>query len=466
MVDKERTLTNQTPDIIGQEVTLMGWVHSRRDHGKLTFIDLRDRTGTVQVVFLPQISEEAHALAGSLSAEDVVKVTGKVAERNEKNINPEIPTGKIEVQGEKLEIINKSAELPIDVYGEGSEIDELVRYKYRYLDLRRPRLQKNLKVRHQIVNQIHDYLNGQDFVEVETPYMSKTTPEGARDFLVPSRHQKGNFYALAQSPQQYKQLLMIGGLERYYQIARCFRDEDLRADRQYEHTQLDLEMSFVSREEILNLIENLMKKIAESQGKKLTFDSFPRLTYKEVMEKYGSDKPDLRKDPSDKNEMAFAFVVDFPLFEWKEDEKRWTFSHNPFTSPDPKDLDKVTKKEDIANINSLQYDLVCNGFELGSGSIRITDPKVQKQVFEIMGYSKAEIEEDFGHILQAYQFGAPTHGGLAIGIDRLTAVVQNESSIREVVAFPVSSNGSTSVMDAPSAANPKALKDLGIKVLD
>lgn len=464
MKDNKRILTNQTPEKIDQEVTLLGWVDSRRDHGKLAFIDLRDRSGVVQVVFLPQINEEAHRTASTLSSEDVVKVLGKVARRSEKNLNTEIPTGQIEVQGEKIEIINKAEALPLDIYGEGYEIDELVRYRYRYLDLRRPRIQKNLKLRHQIVSAIHEFLDGEDFIEIETPYLSKTTPEGARDFLVPSRHQPGHFYALAQSPQQYKQLLMIAGFERYYQVARAFRDEDLRADRQYEHTQLDIEMSFATREEILDLVESLVKKLVKKMGKKLTFAQFPRLTHKEVMEKYKSDKPDLRSNPEDKDEMAFAFVVDFPLFEWKDAEKRWTFSHNPFTSPDPKDLDKVTKKVDIASINSLQYDLICNGFEMASGSIRITAPEVQKKVFEIMDLTNTEIEADFGHLLKAYRYGAPNHGGVAIGIDRLTAVFANETSIREVVAFPVSSQGTTSVMDAPSPANPKVLKELGLTV--
>jgi aspartyl-tRNA synthetase len=255
---------------------------------------------------------------------------------------------------------------------------------------------------------------------------------------------------------------MIAGFERYYQIARAFRDEDLRADRQYEHTQLDLEMSFVGREDILGLIEGLVKELVKKMGKKLTFEDLPRFTYKEVMEKYGSDKPDLRKDKEDSQEMAFAFVVDFPLFEWMEEEKRWTFSHNPFTSPDPKDLEKLEKGEDIKNINSLQYDLICNGFEMASGSIRITDPKIQRLVFKTMGFKDEEIDEDFGHILEAYEFGAPTHGGIAVGIDRLAAVFAGETSIRETVAFPVSSHGQTSVMDAPSPATPKVLDELGL----
>lgn len=451
----ERTLTLDCNEKIGETVKLLGWVQTRRDHGKICFVDLRDRTGVIQVFMTGE-------QAGELGTEDVVEVIGKVAQRPEKLVNDKIPTGKIEIQTESARVLSKSKEMPIPVDGDGYEIDELIRYRYRYLDLKRSRLQKNFRIRHKIVSTIHHYLDEKDFVEIETPYLSKTTPEGARDFLVPSRHHKGTFYALTQSPQQYKQLLMIAGFERYYQIARAFRDEDLRADRQYEHTQLDVEMSFVKREDILNLIEGLIKEIVKKMEKTLTFEEFPRLTYQEVMEKYGSDKPDLRKDKNNPDEMAFAFVVDFPLFERNEEENRWTFSHNPFTSPDPQDLEKLEKGEDIKNINSLQYDLICNGFEMASGSIRITDPKIQKLVFQTMGFTDEEIQSDFGHILEAYTFGAPVHGGIAIGIDRLTAVFTGETSIREVVAFPVSSHGQTSVMEAPSSVNPKILNDLGL----
>lgn len=452
---KDRTLILDSTKKVGEQVTLYGFVQKRRDHGKIVFIDLRDRSGVVQAVMTGD-------QAGDLSTEFVVEITGKVAARPENLINDKIPTGKIEIQAEEVGVLSRSKELPIPIDGDGYDIDELIRYKYRYLDLRRSRLQKNLRLRHQIVSTMHQYLDDQDFVEIETPYMSKTTPEGARDFLVPSRHHKGSFYALTQSPQQYKQLLMIAGFERYYQIPRAFRDEDLRADRQYEHTQLDLEMSFVTRDDILDLVEGLVLELVKKMGKKLTFEKLPRLTYQEVMEKYNSDKPDLRKNKDDPEEMAFAFVVDFPLFEWMEDEKRWTFSHNPFTSPDPKDLEKLEKGEDIKNINSLQYDLICNGFEMASGSIRITDPKFQRQVFKTMGLTDEEIDQDFGHILEAYEFGAPVHGGIAVGIDRLSSVFSGESSIREVIAFPVSSHGQTSVMDAPSPVNPKILDELGL----
>jgi aspartyl-tRNA synthetase len=293
--------------------------------------------------------------------------------------------------------------------------------------------------------------------------LSKTTPEGARDFLVPSRLQKGKFYALAQSPQQYKQLLMISGVDRYYQFPRAFRDEDLRADRQFEHTQIDIELAFVDREDVLSLVEEMMLRIAESFGKEVTEKKFPRFTYKEAVEKFGADKFDFRKNKDNKDELAFAFVIDFPLFEYVDEEKRWTFSHNPFTSPRKEDLKNLMEGKDIGKIGSLQYDLVCNGFELASGSIRIHEPQVQRQVFKTMGFNDKEIEKDFDHIMEAYEFGAPVHGGIAIGFDRLVAVLAGEKSIREVVAFPINSSGQTSVMDAPSNVSTNTLKDLNLK---
>ncbi len=446
------------------EIELYGWVDSRRDHGKIIFFDLRDSTGLIQTVVTPK-QEKAYEIAGSLTSEDCIKVFGELKTRPEGNTNPDLPTGKRELLATKIEIVGKSKELPLPIDTDGSEIDEAVRLKYRYLDLRRERLQKNLKTRHQLAQAIREFLNKEDFTEIETPYLSKTTPEGARDFLVPSRLQKGNFYALAQSPQQYKQLLMIAGVDKYYQFSRAFRDEDLRADRQLEHTQVDGEMAFVTRDQVLSTIEEMMTEVAAKMGKKITKEPFPRYTYKEALEKFDSDKFDGRKNKEDKDELAFAFVTDFPLFEYSEDEQRWTFSHNPFTAPDPKDLEKLKSEKDIGSINSQQYDLVCNGLELMSGSIRIHEPKIQQQVFKIMGFSEKEIKENFGHILEAYEFGAPVHGGFALGFDRLAAVFSGESSIREVVAFPVNSSGQTSVMDAPSVASERTLKDLGIKVI-
>lgn len=462
MVGMKRLYIKDLLNMVGSEVETNGWVNSRRDHGKLIFFDLRDSSGLLQVVATPK-EENSYKIASQLSVEDVVKIRGIVKERPESSVNKDLLTGKIEFSATGIEIIGKAKELPLPIDTDGTEIDEKVRLEYRYLDLRRKRLQKNLKLRHEVGQAIRSFLNAENFIEIETPYLSKTTPEGARDFLVPSRLQKGKFYALAQSPQQYKQLLMISGVDKYYQFSRAFRDEDLRADRQFEHTQVDAEMAFCSRDEVLDLVEQLMTKTAEKLGKKITEKPFPRITYKEALEKFGADKFDLRKNKDDKDELAFAFVIDFPLFERNEEENRWTFSHNPFTAPQPVDLDKLLAEKEIGSILSQQYDLVGNGFELMSGSVRIHDPKVQRQVFKIMGITEKQIEEDFKHLLKAYEYGAPIHAGFAIGFDRLVAFFAGESSIREVTAFPVSSSGQTSVMDAPSSVSEKTLKELNIK---
>ena len=454
----KRDLALEKAKKVGQEVDLYGWVNTRRDHGKIIFLDLRDSSGLVQVVTTPK-NEVAYEIANNLSSEDVVHIVGKVGSRPKENINPDLPAGKIEVVASKIELVGKAKELPIPIEGDGYEIEELTRYKYRYIDLRRERLQKNLKLRHALVKLIHEFLDEEDFIEVETPYLSKTTPEGARDFIVPSRLQKGKFYALAQSPQQYKQLLMIAGFERYYQIARAFRDEDLRADRQFEHTQIDLEMAFVEREDVMGLVEQMVIKVFEGLGKKLAKKPFPILSYKEAKEKYDTDRPNLSKK---KDELHFLWVVDFPLFE-KTKEGTYTFAHNPFASPKPEHAKDLMEKNNLDNLESLQYDLVCNGEEVGGGSIRISDPLVQRQIFRVMGYSDSEIEEEFGHLLSAYKYGAPVHGGIALGLDRLAAIVAGEDNIREVIAFPVASSGQTSVMDAPSEVDNEQLRELGVK---
>lgn len=460
----KRTYIGELVGQVGKEVEVFGWVNSRRDHGKIIFFDLRDSTGLLQIVATPK-NEAAYNLASQLTNEDVIKVVGILQKRPEANVNDELETGSLELSISELEIIGKSQELPLPIDSHGYDIDELIRFRYRYLDLRRDRLQKNLKNRSIIAHNIREFLINSNFTEIETPYLSKTTPEGARDFLVPSRHQKGKFYALTQSPQQYKQLLMIAGFDRYFQFSRAFRDEDLRADRQFEHTQIDIEMAFITQEEILNLIETMLVSLAQKLGKTITTTPFPRYSHAETLEKFGADKFDERRNKEDTNELAFAFVVDFPLFERNEEEKRWTFSHNPFTAPKEEDFEKLTKGENIEKIGSQQYDLVCNGLEIASGSIRIQDPAIQKQVFKIMGYNDKEIEEDFGHILEAYSYGAPIHGGIALGFDRLVAVLSGEKSIREVIAFPVSSSGSTSVMTAPSAVDDTILKEVGLKKL-
>jgi aspartyl-tRNA synthetase len=450
----ERILISQIPEKIGQKVRLCGWVNTRRDHGKMVFIDLRDRSGLVQIVGDEKL--------GGLRSEDVVAVVGLVKERPANMINEKIATGKVEIEVEKVEVLGKAKELPFPLETDGYEISEEKRLKYRFLDLRRPRLLKNLENRHKFTKFIREWLDKKGFIEVETPILTKSTPEGARDFIVPSRLQPGKFYALPQSPQQYKQLLMVAGLEKYFQIARCFRDEDLRADRQLEFTQIDVEMSFVEREDILNLTEELIIALAEANNKKVYQKPFPRISYQEAMEKYKDDKFDLR-EKKEENTLAFAFVIDQPLFGWKKEEKRWDSSHHPFTAPNPEDIGFLEKGE-IEKVRSWQYDLVCNGAEVGGGSIRITDSQLQEKIFEILGHKKDQIKNKFGHLLEAFEYGVPPHGGIALGLDRLVAIFNNEDSIREVIAFPTSSLGQTSVMEAPAEVDKDQLKELGIEI--
>lgn len=455
MGDMERTSAIETLQKVGQKVRLCGWVERRRDHGKLVFIDLRDRSGVVQIVGQEKL--------GDLRISDVIEVVGKVGQRPQEMINSDLATGKVEVKVEKIEVLNQSADLPFDIRGNGYQIGEEVRLKYRYLDLRRPRLVRNMEMRHKTIKFIRDWLDEKGFIEIETPILTKSTPEGARDFIVPSRLQPGKFYALPQSPQQYKQLLMVAGFEKYYQLARCFRDEDPRADRAYgEFTQLDLEMSFVSQEEILTLTENLFKEITEKVLKKKVLKfPFPRLKHTEVMKQYQSDRPDLRPDKKDPDLLAFAFVVDFPLFE-KTKDREISPSHHPFTAPKDKDIPLLDKEP--MKVRSWQHDLVCNGFEIGGGSLRITDPEIQKKVFKVLGLSDQEIEKKFGHLLKAFEYGVPPHGGIAPGIDRFLMVALNEPSLREVIAFPMTAGGQTAVMEAPSVVDPEQLKLLGIQV--
>jgi len=461
----ERTLALEAVKLVGKTVLLKGWLNSVRSHGKLVFFDLRDRSGLVQVV--------AQNLTTNLKQESVVAVTGKVKERPEKLINPNLATGKVEVAADKVEVITTAGELPLPVDGDGHDIDESVRLKYRYLDLRRPRMNRNLRLRAKAVKFIRDFLTERDFVEVETPVLTKTTPEGARDFLVPSRLKPGKFYALPQSPQQYKQLLMVAGLERYFQIARCFRDEDPRADRAYgEFTQLDLEMSFVEQNDILELTEALFSQMVKAvfPNKIISVTPWPRLKHAEAVKKYGSDKPDLRTDKNNPDELAFAWIVDFPLFtkQSKEDffygageKAKYAPSHHMFTSPHPDDVKLLD--QDPLKVRGLQHDLVLNGFEVGGGSIRIHDPKIQEKVFELIGFSK-EQKQQFDHMLTAFGFGVPPHGGIAPGIDRLLMAILGEPSLREVIAFPAVASGQTAVVDAPSEATDQQLKELGLNL--
>ena len=453
----KKIFIEETPKMVGKVVELYGWVASKRDHKKIVFIDLRDRSGIVQVVGGDEFK--------NLSTEDVVYIKGLVKKRPKNLVNPKIKTGSIEIEAQEIKILSRAKPLPIPVDNDGYQIDEDIRLKYRYLDLRRERLKNNLLLRHQFIKEIRNFMDEQKFVEIETPIITKATPEGARDFIVPSRLQPGKFYALPQSPQQYKQLLMVAGFERYYQIARCFRDEDPRADRAYgEFTQLDVEKSFTSQEEIQQLIEQLITTVVKKlfPEKKIYQIPFPKIPYQEAMREYHSDRPDIRKE-KDPNLLAFCWVVDFPAFEWKEQEKRWDATHHPFTSPKKEDLPFLEKGEyDKARAD--QYDLVLNGYEVGGGSIRITEPKLQTKIFEIMGHTREQVEKKFGHLLEAFSYGAPPHGGIALGLDRLLQVVFNEKSVREVIAFPASSGGKTAVMDAPSEVDEEQLKEVGIEV--
>jgi aspartyl-tRNA synthetase len=457
-----RTLALETTKNVGKEVTLQGWIGSRRDHGKIMFLDLRDRSGIVQLVSKKDM--------GDPRIEDVVEVVGMVKKRPENMTNPKLPTGSVEVEVTSLKVISSAKELPFPIDTDGYEIDEEIRTQYRYLDIRRPRMSRNMRVRSKAVSFIRNFLLARDFVEVETPILTKTTPEGARDFVVPSRLQKGKFYALPQSPQQYKQLLMVAGLERYFQIARCFRDEDPRRDRAYgEFTQLDLEMSFVTQEDIISLAEELFTGMVSEvfPEKHISQTPWPRLSHAEVMKKYGTDKPDLRKDKNDPDELAFSWTIDFPLFtnQSKEDfyygsgSAKFAPSHHMFTSPHADDIPLLDK--DPINVRGLQHDLVLNGYEVGGGSIRIHDPKIQEKVFDLIGFT-TEQKKQFSHMLTAFSYGVPPHGGIAPGIDRMIMVILGEPSVREVMAFPASASGATSVMDAPSALTPKQKSELGL----
>ncbi len=405
--------------------------------------------------------------------EDVVEVEGEVKRRPENLVNPNLKTGIVEVKVDKLTIISKTRELPFPIDTDGYEIEETTRNKYRYVDLRRPRMTMNLRVRSQVAQFMRRFLTERDFVEIETPILTKTTPEGARDFLVPSRLQPGKFYALPQSPQQYKQLLMVAGLERYFQLARCFRDEDPRADRAYgEFTQLDLEMSFVTQEDILQLTEELFTQLVKEvwPEKRISQSPWPRLAHKEAIEKYGTDKPDLRKDKADKDELAFAWTIDFPLFTKQTQEDfyygsgraQFAPSHHMFTSPHPDDIPLLDS--DPLKVRGLQHDLVLNGFEIGGGSVRIHQPEIQEKVFELIGFSDQQ-KKQFSHMLTAFGFGVPPHGGIAPGVDRFVYVALGEPNIREVMAFPTSASGQTAVMDAPSEATEEQLKELGVAVI-
>ncbi|MCM8792156.1 MAG: aspartate--tRNA ligase [Candidatus Omnitrophica bacterium] len=456
---RTHTCADLTPEDVNKEVTLCGWVKCRRDHGKLIFVDLRDRYGFIQVVFNPRISSQAYELAQSIRNEFVLKVKGIVQLRPKGTENLKIPTGKIELEAKELEILNSAQNLPFDIEGNG-DISEELRFKYRYLDLRRSQILDNFIFRHKVCNIIRWFLDKEGFLEFSTPYLTKSTPEGARDFLIPSRLNPGLFYALPQSPQLFKQILMVGGVDRYYQIATCFRDEDLRQDRQLEFTQLDLEMSFVEEEDIFNLCERLMYQIFK-QTKALEISlPFRRLTYEDAMGKYGTDKPDLRKE--DGSDFSFVWVINFPLFKYNEEEKRWESEHHPFTAPKQEDIVNLDTSPQVVRARS--YDLVLNGTEIASGSIRIHQRALQEKIFKIIGISNIESQKRFGFLLEAFQFGAPPHGGIAFGLDRLISILLGKESIREVILFPKTQKGICLLTEAPSEVENRQLKELKIKL--
>ncbi|MBW2973395.1 aspartate--tRNA ligase [Candidatus Woesearchaeota archaeon] len=436
---------------VGKTVALAGWIDSLRIQGKIGFLLLRDRYGVTQFFLNPKLAKEF----GHLKKASVVQVKGKVNARPEKQVNKDMPTGEVEVEAQEIVVLNEAEPLPLDV----EETTEETRLKYRYLDLRRPEMQNNLIVRHKLVKAMRDFLDKENFIEIETPILSKSTPEGARDYLVPSRVYPGKFYALPQSPQQYKQLLMVAGFDKYFQIARCFRDEDLRADRQPEFTQLDMEMSFIEEKDIYPLIENLVKYIWKVVLDKNLKIPFPRMSYAEAMKKYKTDAPDLRKK---KDEFAFVWINDIPLLEYNEEDKRYYAIHHPFTSPMAEDIDLLEKKPD--KVRAHAYDLVLNGTEIAGGSIRMHRADWQQKVFKALNMPEKEFKEKFGHLLNAFKYGAPPHGGIAFGLDRLAAIITNNESIREVIAFPKTKSAESLMEESPSEVSKEQLKELNLKI--
>ncbi|MCA2394179.1 aspartate--tRNA ligase [Staphylococcus aureus] len=575
-----------TEAFLGQEITLKGWVNNRRNLGGLIFVDLRDREGIVQVVFNPAFSEEALKIAETVRSEYVVEVQGTVTKRDPETVNPKIKTGQVEVQVTNIKVINKSETPPFSINEENVNVDENIRLKYRYLDLRRQELAQTFKMRHQITRSIRQYLDDEGFFDIETPVLTKSTPEGARDYLVPSRVHDGEFYALPQSPQLFKQLLMISGFDKYYQIVKCFRDEDLRADRQPEFTQVDIEMSFVDQEDVMQMGEEMLKKVVkEVKGVEIN-GAFPRMTYKEAMRRYGSDKPDTRfemelidvsqlgrdmdfkvfkdtvendgeikaivakgaaeqytrKDMDaltefvniygakglawvkvvedgltgpigrffetenvetlltltgaeagdlvmfvadkpnvvaqsigalrvklakelgliDETKLNFLWVTDWPLLEYDEDAKRYVAAHHPFTSPKEADIAKLGTAPEEAEANA--YDIVLNGYELGGGSIRIHDGELQEKMFEVLGFTKEQAQEQFGFLLDAFKYGAPPHGGIALGLDRLVMLLTNRTNLRDTIAFPKTASATCLLTNAPGEVSDKQLEELSLRI--
>ena len=457
---------------IAEEVILKGWVHVFRRMGKIAFIDLRDSTGIVQVVCVSQeMDKESSKILDSIRPEYVVEIKGIIQAREEKQKREDQLTGQIEILAKELKVLAKAETPPFEIENEERQAKEELRLKYRYLDLRHERMACNIKMRHKVIHFLRNYLTNDGFNEVQTPLLSKSTPEGARDYLVPSRLHKGKFFALPQAPQQYKQLLMIAGLEKYFQIAPCFRDEDARADRSPgEFYQLDMEISFMTQDEILTLTEKMfITMIAELfPEKKMSKKPWPRLDYDQVMKKYGTDKPDLRKDKNDKDELAFAWIINFPLVikQTAEDNfigagKTWGPAHNMFTLPKEEDLELLAK--DPGKVKSYQHDLVLNGWEVGGGALRIQDMKLQEKIWDLIGFTKKQ-KEEFKHYFEAFKYGVPPHGGIALGLDRLLMIFLKEKSLKEVIAFPLTSDGQDPMMESPSEVSSEQLKELGLKI--
>jgi len=447
----------------GETVTIMAWVDIRRDQGKLIFLDFRDMSGYVQGVVLPKST--AMEVASKVRPEWVVAVEGKVNPRPEKNVQSDKQNGAIELEILSITVLNEAETPAIDVRGDGREIGEESRLTHRYLDLRRPRMQKNIRKRHEVNLFLRNFFTNEGFVEIETPSLTVATAEGSKNFIVPSRLEKGKFYALPQAPQQFKQILMTSGFEKYFQMARCFRDEDTRGDRQPEFTQMDLEMSFATENDVIALNERALIEMVQKvyPNKKIQEIPFPRIPYKEAMEKYGSDKPDIRKDKNDPDLLAFAWIVDFPMFE-KGDDNKWTFTHNPFSGTKPESYDSLMKQENIDGIMAAQYDITLNGSEIGGGSVRNHRPEALKKVLEVMGFSEEKIEKEYGHMLKALGAGTPPHGGIAWGMDRLVMILENEPNIREVIAFAKTGEGRDLMMQAPSDVSVEQLTELGISI--
>ncbi len=446
-------------ELLDKEVVLCGWVDSRRDHGKIIFIDIRDRYGFTQIVFVKSVSPDSYQKAQNLRNEDVIKIKGKVGTRPKGTINPNIPTGEVEVCVEDLEVLSNAEELPFSVQ-DRIDVSEEIRLTYRFLDLRRRNMLENMEIRGKVIKNIRDYFNKEDFLEVETPFLTKSTPEGARDFLVPSRIVSSAFYALPQSPQLFKQILMVSGIDRYYQIARCFRDEDLRRDRQPEFTQLDLEMSFAEEEDIYSLIESMLyKTFREVLGIELKIP-FKRMDYSQAQEKYDTDKPNIEGDGA----FRFVWVTQFPLFHYNQEEKRWDSEHHPFTAPLEEDSEELDK--DPSKVRSRSYDLVLNGEEIGSGSVRIHSASLQNKIFQLLNIKEEQAQEKFGFLLKALKYGAPPHAGFALGLDRFLSILRGTQSLRDVIAFPKTQRGVCPLSGAPSEVSPEQLEELNIKTVE